>query len=546
VTMTAMMEGTGHSIDRDIVRTIAPPLDPYDDLILRHKALLSEITTAAGGSAIYKERIRPISCLEDLSDIPLTSYLMMDQAIEKNGLDACLLRAPDHTFQTSGSTGNPKRMFYSRADVDRVARDFVLFCQVVGLSRGDVGWNLGGAFPNVSGEILERTCDRAGIEKLTTLLTKDSDLVQAMKRASKTDRIDAMVSAALVLYFVGQTVKDPEFLRGVVQNKLQRDYHLPRPLARLAARLYLRGLDDKQLARTLSRCKIAFTYAEPLTPYLHDLRERFPGMAFHDVFGSTENPILAAQLDPAKAGLSLFLSSAIPEIADPAEVAEAKEGHRQRVAGVPWFAWTKGMRGELIITRPGECLPLVRYPTGDLIEVLDPAWTHRAVVDGQEIAVTLPLIKVLGREVEALDFEVQDEGGCFLGNKIYSRHIHEALQRPYNIRWWELYNIKGTPGRLCFLIIPDHEVTDMARFKKETLRHLFNECDDPNHALAIGHELGRLDILVTRTSAYEIVQRDIDRRMREGRSLGQLKPKRIHVLEDEKAFKDAVKERINA
>ncbi len=540
------MDGTGRGRDRDVDPTKRSSLVSYEEYIIRHRYLLSEIATAAGGSAIYKEKIGPVSRLEDLSDIPLTSYLMIDQAIEKHGLDACLLRTPDHTFKTSGSTGNPKRMFYSTADVDRVAQDFAIFCRMVGMHRGDVGWNLGGAFPNVSGEILDHTCDVAGIEKLTTLLNKDSDLVQAMKLASKTDRIDVMASAALVFYFVGRTVRDPEFLREVVRSKLQRDYHLPGPLARLGARLYLRGLDHQRLARTLSRCKIAFTYAEPLTPYLHDLRESFPGMAFHDVFGSTENPILAAQLDPGKAGLSLFLSSIIPEIADPAEVAEAKEGLRQRVAGVPWYDWTRGMRGELIITRPGECLPLVRYPTGDLIEILDPAWTHRSIVDGREITVTLPLIKVLGREVDALDFEVQDEGGCFLGNKIYSRHIHEALQRPYNIRWWELYNIKGRPGRLCFLIIPDRDVGDMAKFKKETLRHLLNECDDPNHTLAIGHELGRLDILVTRASAYGMVQADIDRRMKEGRSLGQLKPKRIHVMEGEEAFREAVKEKVEA
>ena len=49
----------------------------------------------------------------------------------------------------------------------------------------------------------------------------------------------------------------------------------------------------------------------------------------------------------------------------------------------------------------------------------------------------------------------------------------------------------------------------MARFKKETLKHLLTECDDPNHTLAIGHELGKLEIMVARPSAYEVVQRDI-------------------------------------
>lgn len=98
----------------------------------------------------------------------------------------------------------------------------------------------------------------------------------------------------------------------------------------------------------------------------------------------------------------------------------------------------------------------------------------------------------------------------------------------------------------CLLIIPDRDVGDIAKFKKETLSHLLNECDDPNHTLAIGHELGRLDIIVTKASAYGTVQEDIDRRMKEGRSLRQLKPKRIHVMEDEEAFREAVKEKVEA
>jgi len=517
---------------------------PDENIMERHERLLGSILEAAQRSAVYRGRLDRSISLDGLSRLPLTSHMLIERSIEENGLDACLLRTADLIFQTSGSTGSPKRMYYSHADLDRVAEGFSGFLGMVGLQRGSVGWNLGGALPNVSGVVLERTCDVAGIKKLTTLLDKDSDLIRALRKASKADRIDAMASAALAFFFVGRTVRDPDFLRGVVLGKLRRDYHLPGPLARLACRLYLSGIDRERLGRSLAQCQVAFTFAEPLTPYLHDLRETFPNMRFHDVFGSTENPVIAAQLDASVPGLSLFLSSSIPEIADPAHVAEAKEGTRAEVPGIPWYRWTAGMKGELIITRPGDCLPLVRYPTGDLIEVLDPARTIMVERDGGVVEITLPLIKVLGREVEALDFEVEDESGNFLGGKIYSRNVHEALQRPYNIRWWELYSIKGNPGRLCFLIIPEIDVVDLARFKKETLRHLLTECDDPNHTIAIGHELGRLEIMVTKAAAYDVVQRDIDRRMKEGRSLGQLKPKRIHVVEDEAAFRAAVREKI--
>jgi hypothetical protein len=114
------------------------------------------------------------------------------------------------------------------------------------------------------------------------------------------------------------------------------------------------------------------------------------------------------------------------------------------------------------------------------------------------------------------------------------------------VRWWELYNIRGEPGRLCFLVIPDREVEDAERFRRETLRHLLRECDDPHHTLQIGHELGRVEVLSTSPRAYRVVQAEIDRRVREGRCLGQLKPKRIFRVEGEEAFRAAIREKLEA
>jgi len=267
-------------------------------------------------------------------------------------------------------------------------------------------------------------------------------------------------------------------------------------------------------------------------------------MVFHDVLGSTENPVLAAQLDPRVRGLHMFVHAVVPEIADPAKVIAGLESGKP-IEGVPWYEWKEGMKGELIVTRPGQCMPLVRYPTGDMIEVLDPFSEVRVDVDGGAVA-TLPLIRVLGRSVDTLDFEVPDEMGSFLGNKIYSHHIHEALQRPNNVRWWELYNIKGEPGRLCFIVVPDRPVDDHERFRRETLHRLLRECDDPHHTLQIGHQLGRVEVLSTRPEAYRLIQEEIDRRVKEGRSLGQLKPKRIHHVESEAEFQRAVGRKLEA
>lgn len=535
---------SGQTQDRITFRIARDLIVPPEERISRQEEMVRSITSDIERSAVYAGRAWEVSDMEGLSQLPLTSYALMDQAFTANGLGACLLAPADHIFKTSGSTGVPKCMYYSRGDVDRIALDFGVLCRLVGVRPGDVGWNLGGAAPNVSGAMLDLTCDLVGVEKLTTLLTRDSDLMGAMRRASKAERIDVVATAALVLYFLSRSMGEGGFLDGVVREKLRRDYHLPGPMADLAAWLYLESVDLERLRGTLSRTHIALTYAEPLTPYMHDLRAAFPHMVFHDVLGSTENPVLAAQLDPHVKGLHLFVHAVVPELADPTKVVRGLESGAP-IEGVPWYEWRRGMRGELLITRPGESLPLVRYPTGDLIEVIDPHAEVRIDIDGGATAV-MPLVRMLGRSVDMLDFEVPDEMGCFLGNKIYSHHIHEALQRPHNVRWWELYNIKGEPGRLCFLVIPDRDVDDEERFRRETLHHLLRECDDPHHTLQIGHELGRVEVLSTRAGAYRLIQAEIDRRVKEGRSLGQLKPKRIYKVGSEEEFRTAVREKLEA
>ncbi|MDW5562125.1 MAG: hypothetical protein SA339_02780 [Methanomassiliicoccus sp.] len=534
----------GQTEDRVALRIRRDVIVPPGERTSRQEDMLRSITSQLQRSAVYAGRTWEVSDLEALSDLPLTPYSMIEAAMAAEGPERCLLTPADQVFKTSGSTGSPKCMYYTKGDVDRLTMDFAVLCRMVGVRQGDVGWNLGGARPNVSGAMLELTSDLVGLEKLTTLLTRDSDLMGALRQASRADRIDVLSCPSLVLYFLARSIAEPGFLEGVVKEKLRRDYHLPGAMADVATSLYLSRIDLNRLRRTLSSTRLALTYAEPLTPYVQDLRAAFPHMIFHDVLGSTENPVLAAQLDHRDRGLYLFVHAMVPELADPAEVVRGlREG--TSVRGVPWPAWEAGMRGELLITRPGESLPLVRYPTGDMIEVLDPAAKVRIDVDGG-IWATMPLIKVLGRSVETLDFEVPDEMGSFLGNKIYSHHIHEALQRPNNVRWWELYNIKGDPGRLCFLVIPDKDVEDRDRFSKDTLRHLLRECDDPHHTLQIGHELGRVEVVVTGSGAYSVVQREIDRRVREGRSLGQLKPKRIYKVEGEAEFRTMVREKLEA
>ena len=518
--------------------------DSYRAIMDSHEGLMGMVLAQAVRSPVYKGRLPKSTSLGSLSEVPLTSYDMMAGFFDSLGVDDVLLAAPVQTFRTSGSTGTPKSFYYGQNDIDRIAKEYLKVARIVGVRPEHRMWNLGGRLPDVSGYILEEVGRRIPLRgMISTFLMDDKDLIRALRRISSEERIDIMASGALVFYLLGRMSQDPQFLRGIVENKVRSSFHLPRPLAISIAKLYLHGVDMGKLREIAEHALIAFSYAEALHPYMKELRKAFPNLAIHDVYGSTENPLMAVQLDRTMDGLSMFLGSIIPEIADPQDVRRAKDDPSQRVKGVLWADWKAGMQGELIISRPGECLPLVRYPTGDVIEVVDPFHRIDFRADGKDGHMFLPLIRLLGRSVETLDFETKDESGNFLGIKVYSRHVNEMLHRSSNVRWWEIYNIRETPARLVVVVIPEARPADCKRFKAEVLRRLTEERADIPQSFQIAHDLGGLDIIVLPPEAYASIQVEIDRRLAEGRSMGQLKPKHIYLMQNRSEYEKVIKAR---
>jgi hypothetical protein len=198
------------------------------------------------------------------------------------------------------------------------------------------------------------------------------------------------------------------------------------------------------------------------------------------------------------------------------------------------------MRGELVITRPGECLPLIRYPTGDIIEVIDPACEHKVKLDYGELSFTLPVVKFLGRSVDLVDFEVSDEKGDFLGGRIYSSVVNEHLLRLPNIRWWEFYKVGTVPAKLVFVIIPEKPVGDEESIPVRIIKSL----NDVDYFLSIGLTLDLVKVVITKPSAYRLVEEEIDRGVRSGRSLGQLKPRRVMPVANDDELNAAIREKV--
>lgn len=508
-----------------------------------HLKTLSTEVGRARASPVYEPDMPDVHSWDDLQKLPAIGYDRLDEAFRTHGLERSLLVPADRYYHTSGYTGVSKRVYYSAKDIERMARSYALFGYLIGVRKGMTGWSIAGEEPLVSGPTLHNASKVLEADLISTLLAQDTDLRKAVAKASHSKRFDIMAGTPLLFYIIGRIAHEDGYFRSMIERAAKNNYHLPGPLARLAATLMLSSIDLEQLRENVRAVRIAITYAEPLSPYLGSLKDYYPNMKAYDVLGSTECPLIASQYSPGQKGLQLFLPGVISELADPREVQRSKK-ERTPLKAIPWTEWKAGMTGELIISRPGDCLPLLRYATGDLIEVVDPVCSTDVTMEDGVRQLISPSIKVMGRSVDTLDFDAQDESGNYLGCKIYSRHIQEALKRSDNVRWWELYDVGGRPSRLVFLIIPEREVDDEDAFRRLVERKLLNECNDLLGTLKMGRDLDRLQILVAKPSAYIHVQAEIDERAKAGRSLGQLKPKHIYRYEDEERFQERLRGRI--
>jgi phenylacetate-coenzyme A ligase PaaK-like adenylate-forming protein len=508
----------------------------YDEHRRRHGTLLKQITEVVPRSPVYAGRIQHVDSLDALSSLPLTPYERIARVTEEQGPARALLAPYASYWETSGYTGRPKRMYYSADDIKRTERAIGIAAILIGVRPWHTGWSFGAAYPLLSGSIVDMIAGFCGItDYVSTPVNNERDFVKAMRRISRCATVDIMAGPPLLYQMITRMAHDMDFYRRLAAEKAHRDYRLPNWAARPAARLYLAGIDPSRLRHLVANAKMAVSFGEPMQHYVDELRRSYPQVEFHDFLGSTEALIYGVQWVDGDDWLSLLLQCVIPELADPAEVLAAREDPGATVAGIPWYQWEAGIRGELILTRPGDCLPLLRYPTGDLVEVVDPAYQVEKDLEGERISFALPAIRMLGRAVDAFDFEVPDEMGIFPIGKIYSRDVHDAMDRAGNVRWWELHYLRGSPGRLVLLVIPEGEPSDKTGFGETLRRCLQNSSPLLANAIGTAQVLGAFELIVTAPEAYTAVQAEIERRVREKRNLGQMKPRHIY-------FSDAQKE----
>lgn len=514
--------------------------------IEEHRSLLKTISRqAAAADTLYGKDLPIITDPEDMSGLPVVNAERITKVLADHPLESVLNARHDHCFKTSGYSGVSKTFYYTNEDADMFADIWAAYVWLTGVRSGSSFWNFGSKRPMISAELLQWVRSRFVTSRdLYTPIKTGMDLVSALKKASKSPGADVIAGPTLVYYLICRAVRDPDYMYDSMVRVLQNDHRLPAFLSRFAAKALLSGFQTDGLSRALEQMHIGYSYAEPLSSYREMIQEYFPNIKMYDVYGSTEVPIIGATLNRDDDVLALLMPALFAELADPLEVYKAKQDPSYGVKTIPWYRWEAGMTGELIISRPGRALPLFRYATGDLLEVIDPMRSfipETASLYPEELTdgVPAPAIKVIARAADVMDFETDQEMGSFLGKKIYTPQIQQAIGNIPNVVWWELFRIRkgdSGPGPLIFLIYPEVMPEDAEVFVETIREVLMYKTPDETDTIKSADSMGLLEIRITHPSAFDVIQSEIIEKIEAASSLGQLKPRHIFTVETRLEF----------
>lgn len=296
----------------------------------RRELLNAQLRHAARHSRLYGRRLagqEPLSCLSELSRLPFTT------AEDVRRWEDLLCVSHSHvermvSVQTSGSTGQPKRLAFSLRDLARTRDFFAVGMRFLARPGQTVCVLLPGAHrPQGIADLLRQGLAPQGIGVET-----DGGLAESLLAAAG----------------AGEAALAP--LRAQVERAL---------CVAGPARVLL--LLPGQLRGLLRCCPSALpgvsgilSAADWLDPELRTAARQAWGIPLLEHYGSTESAFAGAVECPACDGLHWQALDLLPEVVDPL-------GDAPLPPGQP---------GELVLTTlQREAMPLIRYRTGDMVRL---------------------------------------------------------------------------------------------------------------------------------------------------------------------------------
>ena len=127
------------------------------------------------------------------------------------------------------------------------------------------------------------------------------------------------------------------------------------------------GSPNAKPKELFDRLRTGIFFGEPLAPSSDEIQEAY-GLEPFDCYLSAEFPSLSTDCS-AHDGLHVWMDVSIPELIPSEELVKEKANPQHTPRAVFLNEAPAGMEGELVLTTFAEALPLVRYRTGDRVQV---------------------------------------------------------------------------------------------------------------------------------------------------------------------------------
>jgi len=338
---------------------------------MQEAALAGGLIRRAMASAVYREAWRDagvdpdrVRRVEDLRHLPYITGGTLRQAWASHPAEEILCsRSVRIWFATSGTTGAPKWTPYGRAELDLLQRtalrDFYMcagdvsgfHCLVFGTPAPFI--SDGAGYFNLFGQIAR------GVRLEYTLTS------YSMEAARTTLQLVAVRRPQAIIAFPSVALRLAEMISAEAPAAALAAFREDRTLRNLAAVLATRVMTIS--ARQVLRPRLGIFAGETLAPFRAPLVRAF-GLEPFELYAMTEFPCF--HLDcPEHAGMHLWVDACIPEVITQAELdREETDGAVPRA--MPLLDAPEGTTGELVLTTFNEALPLIRYRTSDLVDVV--------------------------------------------------------------------------------------------------------------------------------------------------------------------------------
>ncbi len=184
-------------------------------------------------SSFYRKKftdagLTEITGLEDLSGLPLTS----EEELRNHGLDMVCVSQDEVarviTIQSSGTTGTPKRLFFTDEDLERTLEFFHLGIQSMVDPGQTVAILLPGATPDSTGHLLAQALRRMNVSSHILGLVEDPEL--AARQLSEI-RPDLLVGFPVQILAIARMAADRAIPLGVIRSVLLCSDYIPESLS---------------------------------------------------------------------------------------------------------------------------------------------------------------------------------------------------------------------------------------------------------------------------------------------------------------------------